>query len=207
MDVVAQFVQDHWSEVLFSILSLLVGAMFGRVLAWRRWSRRAFFERINVSLNFVEQGELKIRTLLERSNAEVFRNAEMVRRVMWAARRRDGQTLLDLPEDTYWYYLNAVLNVISERFAEGYVKREAGLGAEHTYLMFLTSEGGNEVRQRKVRAMLIREDLLLKTRSDDPPRFRNEFHGHRWASLRAVADEWVASDGQSKRIRTISICV
>lgn len=207
MDVLFDFVQRHWSQVLLSGVSLLVGGLVGRLGAWRRFVNRSFFDRVNVTLNFVDQGEFKIRTLLERNSMDVFRNAEMVRNVTRAARNQDIDPLLELPEAEYWYYLNAVLNVISERFAEGYVKREAGLGAEHTYLMFLTSETEGPVRQRKVRAMLVREDLLLSTRSEERPRFKNEFHEHRWNSLKQVADEWVGTDGKTSRVRTISICV
>lgn len=206
MDLIIEFVQRHWSEVLLSGASLLVGWLAGRLLAWRRFYNRTFFDRVNVSLNFVENGHLKIRTLLERSSVDVFRNAEMVRQVTRAARNQDVDPLLELPEGDYWYFLNAVLNVISERFADGYVRREAGIGAEHTYLMFLTSETDGPVRQSKVRCMLIREDLLLQTRTTEPT-FKNEFHQHRWNSLRQVADEWVATDGQTKRVRAISICV
>lgn len=207
MDLVIEFVQNHWSQVLLSGFSLLLGGLAGRFFAWRRYANRAFFDRLNVSLNFVDGGQFKIRTLLEQSTSEVFRNAEMVRQVHRAARNQDDEPLLDLPESDYWYFLNAVLNVVSERFAEGYIRREAGVGTEHTYLMFLTSETAGPVRQRKVRAMLIREDLLLKTREEPKPAFKNEFYGHRWDSLRQVADEWVATDGATTRIRAISICV
>lgn len=206
LDMVVSFAQQHWTEVGSSIASLIIGALLGRWRGWLRFARRAFFDRITVSLNFVEDGQLVIRTLIERAGAEVFRNSEMLRIVMRAARNGKG-ALLDLPADDYWYYLNSVLNAVSEHFAEGYVRQEAGLGAApQTYLLFLTCEREGRVRQQKVRAMLIRESLLLQTDSVRP-HFHNEFHESRWNTLKTVRDEWVSSGGQTPRIRKISICV
>ena len=205
-EVVVDFVQKHGSEMLLSVVSLFAGSLLGRLIAWRSWMNRAFHDQLNVSLNFVEGGQLQIRTLLDRSCSEVFRNPEMLRRVLAAARSPEGNPLLDVQDEDYWYYLNAVLNQISARFAEGYIRQETQQAASQTYLLFLTAEGGAPVRQKKVRAMLIRESLLLAT-LDTEPTFRNEFHRVRWESLRAVAQEWQSSGGKSRRIREISISI
>jgi hypothetical protein len=208
MAALITFVQQHWTEAVASIVSLILGGLFGRWRAWKRFSNRAFFDRITVSLNYVEDGKFKIRTLLERSAMEVFRNAEMMRAVMAACGKKGQGPLLALPEKDYWYYLNPVLNVISERFAEGYVRREAGVGgSEQTYLLFLTCENdeGVAVRQRKVRAMLIRESVLLST-VDVTPEFRNEFQKARWETLRKVRQE-LATRPETKRIRQVTVCV
>ena len=208
MTDLVSFVQQHWPEALVSFISLILGGLLGRWRAWKRFSKRAFYDRITVSLNYVEDGKFKIRTLLERSAIEIYRNAEMSRTVVEACRKKGQGPLLDLPEKDYWYYLNPVLNAISERFAEGYVRREAGAGGtEQTYLLFLTCENdeGVAVRQRKIRAMLIRRSVLLST-VDVTPEFRNEFQKARWESLRKVRQE-LATCPDTKRIRTVSICV
>jgi len=208
MAAIITFLQEHWTEAVASIISLLVGALIGRWRAWKRFADRAFYDRVTVSLNYVEDGHFKIRTLLERSSMELFRNAEMARAVTEACTKKGRGPLLALPENDYWYYLNPVLNAISERFAEGYVRREAGTGAtEQTYLLFLTCENeeGAAVRQRKVRAMMIREQVLLST-IDITPVFRNEFQKARWETLRKISEE-LATNPETKRIRRVSICV
>jgi hypothetical protein len=207
LETVVAFLQDHWIEGVVSVASLVVGGMLGRWQAWVGFSRRVFFDRITVSLTFVEDGELCIRTLLERNAAEVFRNGHMLRRVMAAARKRSEDALLPLPLPEYWFYLNAVLNVISEQFAQGYVREEAGLPVEtQTYLLALTCERDRKVRQTKVRAMLVREELL-RSMDQVQPTFKNEFHAGRWATLQRVRDEWIRTEGTTERIRRIVISV
>ena len=208
MEPILTFLQEHWTEAVASIISLLVGGFIGRWRAWKRFADRAFYDRVTVSLNYVEDGQFKIRTLLERSSLELFRNAAMAHAVAEACAKKGKGPLLALPEKDYWYYLNPVLNAISERFAEGYVRRESGVGAaEQTYLLFLTCENdqGIAVRQRKVRAMMIREQVLLST-IDVTPQFRNEFQKARWETLRKVREE-LATNPETKRIRRVSICV
>ena len=202
---IQDLVTKYGAEALLSVVSFAVGTLIGRWRAWRRWTERSFFDRVNVSLNFVEGGELKIRTLLEESSVQVFRNAEMVRQVTNAARSGEGP-LLDLPLEDYWYYLNAVLNVVSARFAEGFVRQEAGQAGvvAHKYLLFLTCENDGPVRQRKVRAMLIREELLTAAPTTEP-RCLNPFHQARWNTLQAVAEEYASSGGDTPRIRNISL--
>jgi hypothetical protein len=206
MEWLINFLQQHWLEAVVSGVSLVLGGLFGRWRAWKRFASRSFHDRVTVSLNFVEDGQFKIRTLLERTSMEVFRNAEMARSISRACGKSGKGPLLPLPEKDYWYYLNAVLNAVSERFAEGFVRQEAGLDVkEQTYLLFLTCENDGPVRQRKVRAMLIRKELLLAT-AGLTPKFRNEFQEARWNSLRKVREE-LASNPETKRIRSISICV
>ncbi len=201
-------VQEYWPEVMLSAVSLVVGGALGRWQASRRFARREFFDRVNVSLNYVQDGKFLIRTLLERGSTEVFRNPAMARKVARAATERHGGPILALPDDDYWVYLNAVLNVISEQFADGFVRQESKMQtAELEYLLFLTSEYSPASRQRKIRAMLIREDLLMNIEEVQLPRFRNAYHQARWESLREVRAEWVESKGQTPRIREIAICV
>jgi hypothetical protein len=207
VDAILQLVRSHGAEAALSLVSLVVGGLIGRWRGWVGFARRAFFDRVTVSLNYVDGGQFRVRTLSERNAAEVFRNSEMLRAVMKAARRRGRNALLDLPDADYWYYLNAVLNTVSEQFAEGFVREEAGLEARsQEYLLFLTCEREGRVRQHKVRAMLIREALLLQT-AQTKPQFKNEFQASRWETLGNVREEWVSSGGKSPRIRKIAICV
>lgn len=193
-------------EIAKGIATLLVGVLIAQWRGWYGFRGRAFFDRMTVSLNYVHDDRLYVRTLIERNAADVFRNAEMFRTVMNAARKGKG-VLLDLPDADYWYYLNAVLNVVSEHFASGYLSQESGAPVvERRYLLFLTCERQEKVRQRKVRAMMVREDLLLATDAL-LPKFHNEFATARWNTLRAVREEWVRSGGNTPRIREIILCV
>lgn len=208
MSAIITWLQEHWTEALASLASLFIGSLIGRWRAWKRFADRSFFDRITVSLNYVEDGEFKIRTLLERSTMEIFRNAEMSRTVQQACARRGPSPFLALPEETYWYYLNPILNAISELFADGFVRHESGLGGqEQTYLLFLTCENDPDaiIRQRKVRVMMIREQTLLDCAALTPS-FRNAFQEARWQALRKVREELVTLP-ETKRIRRITVCV
>lgn len=208
LQTIQAILADHGFEIALSVVSFALGSWIGQWRGQREFARRAFFDRVNVSLNYVHEGEFRIRTLTERAGSDVFRNAHMLRRVMRAAQRTTlASPLLDLRESDYWYYLNAVLNLISEQFAEGYVREEAGLSPRgETYLLFLTSETDREVRQRKVRAMVIRESVLVSTLAETPA-FRNDFQKARWDSLKSVAEEWRRTNGSTSRIREVAICV
>ena len=206
-DSFLEFFNAFSREIIVSLLIAFLATIGLGIRAQRRWLKRSFFERVSVSLNYVIDGQFRIRTLQEKASVEVFRNNSVVKQVMKAALSRKTEGILDLPEDDYWYYLNPVLNCISEQFATGFVREEAGLGGEtQTYLLFLTGGYNPQMRQGKVRAMLVRESLLLETETLQPE-FRNEFHKMRWSTLQDVRREWVESKGATKRIRKISLPV
>ena len=63
--------------------------------------------------------------------------------------------VLPIPISDTWYFLNAVLNDLSEQFAVGLLKRDSGAPVvATTYLVALTSESAGEMRTRKIRAMV-----------------------------------------------------
>ncbi len=204
---ILEFFSKFSQEITVSAIIAMVATIWFSVRAQQRWIKRSFFERVGVSLNYVVDGKLKIRTLQEQGCAEVFNNSSVVKQVMKAARKQKVEGILNLPEKEYWYFLNPVLNAISEQFATGFVREEAGLGAQsQTYLLFLTGGSGPNMRQGKVRAMLIREELLLETATLKPT-FSNSFHELRWKTLQAARQEWVDSKGETARIRRISLAV
>lgn len=192
-------------QILISVVIAGLAGIWVALRAQRRWIGRNFFDRVSVSLNYVVDGVFQIRTLQERACVDVFRNASVVKAVRKASRARKTEGILDLPRDDYWYYLNPVLNSISELFAEGYVEEASGSPIDsRTFLLFLTGFDSPAARQGKIRAMLITEDLLLQT-AGEPPSFRNDFHRLRWETLQEVRAEWVESEGKTPRIRTISL--
>src|SRR5262249_21261578 len=87
-----------------------------------------------------------------------------------------------------WYLLNFVLNAVAERFSAGAVRQDAGEPVRCvTYALCLTSEADDELRVRKVRAMLVRRDLLLDfPYMDTMPQLENRWHDMRVQTLRKL---------------------
>ncbi len=193
LDDVGTALKDHGAKILLSVAGLAAGALWGRWRARRKWARREFLDRLNVSLNTIEHGWLRLRTLLEKDAHEVFLNQTAVRMVQEAAARcTEADPLLDLPADDAWFVLNGVLNEISEKFADGLLRRDLGLPVTGgRYLMCLTFEVAGSVRTRKVRAMLVRKDVLEALPAECPA-LASPNHVTRWSTLQAMAKAWGA---------------
>ena len=180
-------IAEHWIKVLVAAGFTILGWFVGRWRAARDWKRREFFNRLNVSLNTIVQGKLLIRTGLEKSCEEVFLNKVAVDRLLQAAAKTTiDKPIIPIEQEDRWFFLNAVLNELSETFSAGLFKREAGQSHESIrYLICLTNECAGEIKTRKIRAMVIRKDLLLKL-ADEPPQFESPNHSIRWKTLHAM---------------------
>ncbi len=87
------------------------------------------------------------------------------------------------PREDCWYFLNAVLNELSEQFAGGLLAREAGMDVRSTqYLICLTNECDGDLRIWKLRAMVIHRKLLLNL-PEEMPQFESPHHKVRWETL------------------------
>ena len=201
----SDWVHDNWIKILTGLGLMLLGWLFGRWRHHAEWRRKQFLGRLNVSLNTIHDGTLRIRTLLEKSCSEVFLNAVAAEAVTSAARRTTPHNpLLPLHRGDYWYYLNSVLNEIAERFAEGEMRRNLGLPVTSArYLICLTCECAGEIRMRKVRAMVVQKGLLDKL-PDVAPRFESPTHSTRWETLRLLAAEYRKNPHQ---FLEVEICV
>ena len=189
-----QFLRSHWAGALWSLLILIVGTWWGKRRARHEWANKRFLDRLNFSLNTIRDGTLQIRTLAEMNGRDVFLNDVAVERVIEAtARTTATNPLLPLARDERWYYLNAVLNEVSERFAVGFVKRDMGIPVEtRSYLICLTYESAGELKTRKVRAMVIQKSVLTNLPAE-PPRFERPHHATRYQTLQQLAAAY-ASD-------------
>lgn len=162
LQAIREQISEHGVKILTATAFTLLGWLVARWRNARNWRKREFFNRLNVSLNSVHEGRLLIRTVLEKSCEDIFLNSLAAERLIQAAQ----QTTVDNPfipmaQEDRWFFLNAVLNELSERFANGLFRREAGLSVtSHTYLVCLTNEAEGSIRTRKIRAMVIRRDLL-----------------------------------------------
>ncbi len=173
-----------------TLASFLVGRWWGKYQAKRQWQRKQFLGRVIVSLNSLQDGWLKIRTIFERSLEDVFLNPVAVAKVRAASLKTTPESpLLPIAREDRWFLLNFILNAVAERFSAGLVRYDAGEPLRPvTYLLFLTCEVVGEDRLRKVRAMMVRKDLLEDfPYHDTMPKLEQAWHGDRIGTLRRAA--------------------
>jgi hypothetical protein len=198
-------VKEHFVKVIVGFVLMLVGWFFGRWRARQHWKKQEFLDRLNLSLNTIDNGVLKIRTLSEKRCEDVFLNSVAADTVQQLARRtKAGNPLLPIPLDDTWYYLNAILNDLSEQFAVGLLKRD--LGAPVTagmYLVALTCESAGDMRTRKIRAMVVKKSVLTNL-PVDAPKFESERHLTRWQTLQFMAAEYAKNPS---RFLEVELCV
>jgi hypothetical protein len=180
---------------------------WARRRASRQWHAKEFLDRIIVSLNIFADGHLKIRTVMERSLDEVFLNKLAVGKV-WAAARATtvDSPVMPIRREDRWFLLNFVLNAVAEYFVPGHFRRDAGLPVTTVkYALFLTCELVGDERIRKVRAMLIRRDLLENfPYADTMPSLENPWHADRIRTLRAAAELYKK---EPDNFLTLEVCV
>lgn len=188
IETLFEYLDEHWIKVVVAAAFMGAGWFFGKRRALKEWARREFLGRVNFSLNSFHDGKLLIRTLSEKSCEEVFLNQVASEAVVAAARQTtSADPTLPLPKDDYWYYLNSVLNELSEQFAEGLLRREMGRPViSQTYVVSLTSENDSEIRTRKVRAMVVRKSLLEQL-PEEAPQFEKPHHKIRWETLKSLS--------------------
>jgi hypothetical protein len=190
---------DFWRRIIVTVLVAVVTSTATFFFTWwwarrralKQWSTKEFLDRIIVSLNIFADGYLKIRTVLERSLDEVFLNRVAVGKVLDAARATTvDRPVMPIPKEDRWFLLNFVLNAVAEHFVAGHIKQDAGQPvATVRYALFLTCELVGEERIRKVRAMLVRADLLADfPYKDTMPKLENPWHADRIRTLRQAAE-------------------
>ncbi len=189
-------ITDHWVKFVTAAAFAAIGWLLARYRAGREWQKREFFNRLNISLNSVVDGTLRIRTLSEKLCSEVFLNQVAVDRLIAISQNTTKENpIIPIIKDDCWFYLNSVLNELSEQFAEGLLRREAGRPCDSIrVLICLTNECDGDIRTRKIRAMVVRKDLLLGL-PDEPPKFESPQHSIRWKTLHqmkkaATSESW-----------------
>jgi hypothetical protein len=173
-----------------TVLSFVVGRLWGRYRALREWIQKRFLGRINVSVNSFANGCLKIRSLTERSLDEVFLNPVAVQKVRAAAAKTTVESpILPLAEEDCWFLLNFVLSSFADRFSNGVIRFDAGLPVQAVvYRLFLTCEKVGDDRIHKVRALLMQEELLNNfPYQDSMPQLEDPSHADRIVTLRCAA--------------------
>ncbi len=202
---------DHGKKLAGTVLvagaTFLIGRYWGRYRAKREWDRKEFLNRVIVSLNIFDEGTLKIRTVMEQSLMDVFLNDIVIEKVVTAAKRTTlDNPMLPIPKADRWYLLNFVLNAVAEHFAAGQVKLDAGAPVIRVkYALFLTCELVGEERIRKVRAMLIKAELLENfPYMDALPTLENPWHVDRIKTLRIASQIYQTEPDQFLKLE---VCV
>lgn len=197
-------ITQHAFEVFVGFVFMVIGWLIGRWRAMKQFRKREFYQRLNVSFNSIDDGKLRIRTLMEKSAQEVFLNSVAVSQLLDAAKKTTvDDPIIPFDTDDYWYYLNAVLNEVSEKFAEGFLRRESGQSLRAvTYLICLTNECDGNLRTRKVRAMVIRRELL-ENLPEEMPQLEQPNHDTRWKTLKILAQRWQENPIQFKEIELL----
>lgn len=184
----SHLIERHWLKALFALAFTLGGWWLARWRAQRAWHKREFFNRINISLNTIDDGYLRIRTVLEDPLDEVFLNkaaSELVRKA--ATKTPPGNPILPLPEEDRWFVHNEVLNQLAEHFSPGQVRHDMGIPTQSAvYIIALTCEKEGAIRTYKVRAMMMRKDALLNLPTE-MPRFERPTHETRFHTLKTLA--------------------
>jgi hypothetical protein len=174
-----------------TVASFVVGRWWGKRQARMQWEKKQFLGRINVSLNSLGDGFLKIRTVFERSLDEVFLNSVAIEKVRLASLRTTPENpLLPMAKEDRWYLLNFVLNAVAEHFSFSFVRYDAGEPLKPIkYLLFLTCEVVGEDRLQKVRAMMLRKDIMEAFPYGDAlPQLEQAWHQDRILTLRRAAE-------------------
>ena len=206
-DSILKVVLSIGVPVASTILSFIVGRWWGNYRARRQWEHKDFLGRIIISVNMLQEGRLRIRTIMERTLEEIFPNAIAVQKVRDAALKTTVENpLLPIAKDDAWFLLNFVLNHIAEHFTQGLVKMDAGQPVTKVvYAIFLTCEKVGDERIRKVRAMMLRKDALENFPfADSMPELENPWHSDRILTLRKAAEVYRA---QPEQFLMLEVCV
>ena len=194
LETIIEELTEHWVKFLTAAGIALLGWFFGSFQARRRWAKRDFLDRLNVSLTRIDplkddpKGKLTIRTLLEMDCLEILLNREACKRLQsYATQTVPGKPVIPIPLKDRWFYLNSVLNELSERFAEGQIALSMGLKVvEDEFLICLTREAEGDVRTQKIRAMVVLKSLLENLPAECP-NLDHPKHATRWSTMNAMA--------------------
>ncbi len=190
-----------------STATFFAGRWWGRYKASRQWHAKEFLDRVIVSLNIFADGYLKIRTVLERSVEEVFLNRLAIDKVEAACRKTTLENpIMPIEQKDRWFLLNFVLNAVAEHFVSGNIRQDAGQPVNVVkYALFLTCELVGEERIRKIRAMLVRVDVLENFPYEDAmPKLENPWHADRIKTLRVAAALYKK---EPDHFLTLEVCV
>ncbi len=200
-----EYLRSNWPELIWIVVAAGVASYMAGRRSRLRWRNRDFLNRLNVSLTTIEAGKLRIRTILEMNCEDIFLNASAANTVIKLAKKTTAENpILPIADKDCWYYLNTILNEISERFAVGQIKRDLGMEVQRAeYLLCLTCERAGPVRTQKIRGMLIRKSFLTSLPEEEPS-YESPTHVTRWLTLGQLAQQY---EENPQRFIEIELCL
>jgi hypothetical protein len=200
-----EFMKPHWNTLALTATWIGIAIVYYRRRA--HWRRKSFLAQVNFSLNYVVGPHLAMRTLVEAPANEVWLNEYGVRMIFAAAQKATvEQPFILLRDRADNDFLNrAVLNVLSERFAETFVATALGVPVRRgTFVFAITCEKYDEIRTLKLRVLLIEEKTLLELFGVENRASRlqinNPIYRARLTTLRGLYDLHLKDQGQEKPV-------
>jgi hypothetical protein len=165
---------ETFNSSLPGITITLLGSTIASVALFVRgrieWQRAKFESRINISLNTVSGGVLRIRTLLEDEVKNVVLSSYARRLLKKAAKKTtlEDPFLLFVSRRDAWMVYNELVNAISGLYSAQILSAAIhGTGAiEERFLIALTWERDADIRIQKLRVLVIQESVLRKLGDD-----------------------------------------
>eukprot|EP01064_Diplonema_japonicum_P011779 TRINITY_DN1922_c0_g1_i1.p1 TRINITY_DN1922_c0_g1~~TRINITY_DN1922_c0_g1_i1.p1 ORF type:complete len:286 (+),score=48.24 TRINITY_DN1922_c0_g1_i1:68-925(+) len=215
MDLRGLDTRDVMIELGLIALPLAVGAT-GAWMNARRWQQKKFLETMHYSLNTVSRSKkFAFRTLGEETISKVL-PTEGVRRVQKAAEHVTNENpIINLDKETTWLVNNAIANQISADCSQAFIARDLGSTdvISTWYITMLTAEPTGIANMKKIRAMVIKEDLLKAL--SDPEKAKsisleNPGYKIRWALMQKLAnmynEEVIATGKQNAKFFRFELC-
>eukprot|EP00051_Salpingoeca_urceolata_P017003 m.229248 g.229248 ORF g.229248 m.229248 type:complete len:401 (+) comp18837_c0_seq6:44-1246(+) len=163
-------------------------AAWGR--ARLRLQFRTFTESVNFSLNLIEDNTLRFRTIKECHLSATVPQSPAVMKVVTqtALKTTPERPFLQLPDDLRTIIMNAVMNQMSTGFAEGFFAADQKLPVHRAWYRLGITYRKDVVKMRKLRVMIVSEDLLERIPSmTSPPEYENPSYSIRWHTLQEMA--------------------
>jgi len=155
--------RPYWPTV--ALAATWLGIVFISLRQRFHWGKKQFLSRVNLSVNYLADGKLAMRTLAERRATDIWPNDYGVSLVMKAAAKTTvAQPFIRLKQQKDVEFVNrAVLNAISEQFAMVYLAAAIGVPVRTAIFLFaLTYERYEAIRTLKLRVLLIEENTLRR---------------------------------------------
>jgi hypothetical protein len=197
--------KPHWNTVALAVTWIGIAIVYFR----RRsdWQKKQFLNQVNFSLNYVANGAPAMRTLKETSAQFVWLNEYGVKKVFTAALKTTvDDPFIRLDDQTDHEFINrAVLNVLSEHFADTFLAQALGQPVQLGKFCFaITCEKYEEIRTLKIRVLIIEEQLLNRLFGPDGEAEKLEItqqvYRARLKTLRAFYDVYVKDKGSNRPV-------
>lgn len=100
------YLRGNWPELLWIVIAAGIASYVAGRRARSRWQQRDFLDRLNVTLSSIEDGTLRIRTILEMDCEAVFLNSLAAKKIVqWAKQTTTSDPILPIPKEECWQSL------------------------------------------------------------------------------------------------------